>query len=470
MARNRYEVKLLEQISGFADDLRETFVSERTKYEVEKRLESEVTEADQLVIKSNAWKEEKRFGFTLDGKKLCLEYLTTASCQPPEGFCALWHICKGFIQGDCDGGCGRSHDFHDRENQAKTEEVGLKSLANELIKNIVAYRLPQVCLLYQNGKCNDPDECPFLHICVNALTNISCECALSHCFTDRRSGSILKRYSLSPSIWFKSERLIEFVRCNIIIPIEQVAIPARGSDALLLSQKEILSTSGCVVPDVQDHTRKLAALALDDARASCQNPSCSMKPSVCRTGMRSPLVYHNSVDRRRSLGCSSTLYDLNNNLDYGREIFPNSNNAGQKRAGPPQAHHCQQESHLSMPSTDSKILGLCQTFATSDDLDRALRASLCPDSTKKVDSSYPVCHTTQVESTESVLNDKKSTPELNASLGDALMRSTLKSKKKQIYKRRKKQTVHSSQGYQRSGASDKREQKRYRKYVICFSY
>lgn len=116
-----------------------------------------------------------------------------------------------------------------------------------------------------------------------------------------------------------------------------------------------------------------------------------------------------------------------------------------------------------MPSTDSKILGLCQTFATSDDLDMALRASLYSDSTKKVDSSYPVCHTTQVESSESVLNDKKSTPELNASLGDALMRSTLKSKKKQIYKIRKKQTVHSSQGYQRSGASDKREQKRYRK-------
>ena len=58
-------------------------------------------------------------------KKICQQYLEKGSCRREQGNCKYWHICKEFIKGDCDGKCGRSHNFLDEQNGEKTKQLGL---------------------------------------------------------------------------------------------------------------------------------------------------------------------------------------------------------------------------------------------------------------------------------------------------------------------------------------------------------
>lgn len=155
-------------------------------------------------------------------RKLCSEYLYTGSCHPPEGYCALWHVCKSFIEGNCKGECGRSHSFRDNGNLKNTTEAGLSCFPDQLIRNIVAYSLPQVCLLYSNpaNEC-EINACPYLHICPSVVRKTACECSLSHNLVDQHNKKILERYKLSNHLFFESEKRTAFVLCNILHPLRQ---------------------------------------------------------------------------------------------------------------------------------------------------------------------------------------------------------------------------------------------------------
>ena len=190
----------------------------QTKLEVQNWLQ---TQAERVVL----FKDEdgKTTGGLIDLKrKLCSEYVYTGSCHPPEGYCALWHVCKGFIEGNCKGECGRSHSFLDNGNLKYTREAGLSCFPDQLIRNIVAYSLPQVCLLYSNSanEC-EINACPYLHICPSVVRKTACECSLSHNLVDQHNKKILERYKLSYHFFFESEKLTAFVLCNILHPLRQ---------------------------------------------------------------------------------------------------------------------------------------------------------------------------------------------------------------------------------------------------------
>ena len=158
------------------------------------------------------------------GKRICLHYRNTGSCHPPKDDCTMWHICKQFVEGDCSGGCDRSHDFHDDDNREKTKEYALQDCSNEHIRRIVGQSLPQVCLAYLESNCKST-ECPYLHICSSVARKTDCECALSHNITDYSSQNlrVLERYNLS-ELFCKSTLL-----CNILVPVEQIVHSRKDS-------------------------------------------------------------------------------------------------------------------------------------------------------------------------------------------------------------------------------------------------
>ena len=152
-------------------------------------------------------------------KKICRQYRDRGFCRRARGKCKFWHICKGFIEENCDGKCRRSHDFFDKENQEKTKELGLEKYFNATIKDVVAWSLPQVCQLYKRGECLSADKCLYLHVCAQAVRDSSCNCSLSHNLMGSHNKKILKQYDLIPH----QSMAVEFVRCNIIIPkVQQV--------------------------------------------------------------------------------------------------------------------------------------------------------------------------------------------------------------------------------------------------------
>ena len=145
-------------------------------------------------------------------KKICLQYLDKGSCRRAQGKCKFWHICKGFIEGSCDGKCRLSHDFFDKDNAKKTKEFAVEKLSNEIVKNIVKWSLPQVCQLYLRCECK-LDKCPYLHICAQVVRRRVCDCALSHNIVDSYNKEILKEHDLLPDKSMK----FEFVCCNILV-------------------------------------------------------------------------------------------------------------------------------------------------------------------------------------------------------------------------------------------------------------
>ena len=149
-------------------------------------------------------------------KKICQQYLSSGSCSRTQGKCKFWHICKSFIEGNCDWKCSRSHDFFDPDNKGKTSELGIEKHSNGTVRNIVAWSLPQVCKMYLSNECKS-DKCPYLHVCSKVVRGSPCDCALSHNITDSHNKKILKQYDLVPH---QSMR-ITFVRSSILVLEEQ---------------------------------------------------------------------------------------------------------------------------------------------------------------------------------------------------------------------------------------------------------
>ena len=150
------------------------------------------------------------------GRKICRQYHDKGSCRSAHGKCKFWHICKGFIEENCDGKCNRSHNFLDEENHKKTNELGLAKHPNGTIRHFVFWSLPQVCELYTRGMCAS-DSCLYLHICSQAVRSSACSCSLSHNLTDSHNMKILQQYDL---VRHQSMSTV-FVRCNILVPKEQ---------------------------------------------------------------------------------------------------------------------------------------------------------------------------------------------------------------------------------------------------------
>ena len=149
-------------------------------------------------------------------KKICQQYLYRGLCSRAQGKCKFWHICKSFIEGNCDGKCKRSHNFFDIDNKEKATELGLEKHPNGTVRNIVAWSLPQVCRLYLRNEC-ESDICPYLHVCSKMVGGSSCHCALSHNLTDSHNKKILKQYDLIPHQSMKAA----FVHCSILVVEEQ---------------------------------------------------------------------------------------------------------------------------------------------------------------------------------------------------------------------------------------------------------
>lgn len=149
-------------------------------------------------------------------KKMCQQYVVKGSCRRAQGKCKFWHLCKSFIEGNCDGSCNRSHNFLDEGNKGKTKKLKLDKRPNGTVKSVVAWSLPQVCLSYLRTECKSA-ECPYLHVCPKAVRGSPCKCVLSHDLTDSHNIRILNKYDLKPHKTMN----IDFVRCSILVPKEQ---------------------------------------------------------------------------------------------------------------------------------------------------------------------------------------------------------------------------------------------------------
>jgi len=187
-------------------------------------------------------------------KKICRQYLGRGSCPQTQGKCKFWHICKSFIEGNCDWKCSRSHDFFDPDNKGKTREMGIEKHSNGTVRNIVAWSLPQVCKLYLSNGCKS-DKCPYLHVCCKVIRGLPCDCALSHNITDSHNKKILKQYDL---VQHQSMR-IAFVRSIILVPEEQRIF---GKYERSISAAAVKTASSPLVKNVTDPVTLATAQSL----------------------------------------------------------------------------------------------------------------------------------------------------------------------------------------------------------------
>ena len=156
--------------------------------------------------------EEKGVRINL-GKKICQQYVVKGSCRRGQNKCKHWHICKSFIEEECNGACGLSHDFHDRGNDSKLKELGLEKYSNGSLRKIIAWSLPTICELFLRSECKC-DKCPHLHICAKEAHGVTCSCSLSHNLTDSHNMNVLKEYDLVPPNQIVN---VDFVRCSILV-------------------------------------------------------------------------------------------------------------------------------------------------------------------------------------------------------------------------------------------------------------
>ena len=143
-------------------------------------------------------------------KKICMNY-SKGSCKSNNS-CPFWHVCKSYLEGNCQGNCGLSHDFHDDGNVKKVRKLEMEKLPGGTLRSIVANSLPQVCYMYLKNNCQS-SCCPYLHICPVAVQGNSCCCGLSHDLTDDHNTGILKQYDLAPE-----KTKFNIMQCNILIP------------------------------------------------------------------------------------------------------------------------------------------------------------------------------------------------------------------------------------------------------------
>ena len=208
-------------------------------------------------------KNQRKFGLVKDRggsiigvrinfrKKLCQQYVSKGSCRKykREGFCQHWHICKEFIEGECDpyDYCGLSHDFHEGANREMLEELCLEKYSNGSLRKIIASSLPQVCQWYLRGQCNS-NKCSYIHVCHREIQGLSCGCSLSHSlFDDRHNLAVLNQYGIVPTN-------LAFVCCSVLYLGEDPCSVYQNSSshrASFLEGKTAISGPSAIGFDVQ---------------------------------------------------------------------------------------------------------------------------------------------------------------------------------------------------------------------------
>ena len=233
--------------------------SRKTKPEAKEWLKTQGPEVGFVCVKDH---DDKIIGVRIDlRKKICHQYAVKGSCRRGQGKCKYWHICKSYIEGICDGKCGLSHNFHSEENKRKVRELGLEKHSNGTVRNNVAWSLPQVCQLYLRNECKS-DKCPYLHVCSRVAQGSSCKCALSHSLSDSHNIKILKQYDLVPPHGVIN---VDFVRCSILVLIDQKCIETRKSPGGTVVTKE---TRSAILNGKQDGS----------SLGKTQTPAVSTKP------------------------------------------------------------------------------------------------------------------------------------------------------------------------------------------------
>lgn len=197
-------------------------------------------------------------------KKMCL-YYPEGSCKS-HNTCHFWHVCKGYIEGDCQGDCGLSHDFHDDSNVKKTSKLGLEKHPSGTVRKIVANSLPQVCLMYQKNECRSSHECPYLHICPLVVQGNYCSCSLSHELTDDHNMRILKQYDLVPQ-----QTKLNIMQCNILMPKQQKSFgEASPSVSLPQAHLDMIGSPAPLMslPIAQQHENILGSQSQESSKSS----------------------------------------------------------------------------------------------------------------------------------------------------------------------------------------------------------
>ena len=206
-------------------------------------------------------KNQRKFGLVKDRcgnitgvrvdfrKKLCQQYVSKGSCRKKEGICKHWHICKKFLEGDCDryDYCELSHDFHQGTNREILEKLCLEKYPNGSLRKIIAWSLPQVCQSYLRGQCHW-HKCSFIHVCYKEIEGLHCDCSLSHSlFSNGHNLAVLNMYGIVP-------KNVDFVCCNVLYlgedpyPVYQNSSSHRTS---FLGGKTVISGTSAIGTEVQ---------------------------------------------------------------------------------------------------------------------------------------------------------------------------------------------------------------------------
>ena len=145
--------------------------------------------------------------------RMCAHYVKSGRC-PVQGGCKYWHICKEYVEGKCDKICrtGKSHDFHDKGNDCKTDQQGFGKLGNGSVRRIVSLNLPRVCPAYAQGFCDEEKVCECLHLCPAFVQKTCRKCDLSHKLRSDHNMPILKTFGFDASL---KEM---YILCNVLLP------------------------------------------------------------------------------------------------------------------------------------------------------------------------------------------------------------------------------------------------------------
>lgn len=138
--------------------------------------------------------------------KLCPDFSNDPkSCN---GDCNSFHLCKFHVLSSCEmKGCKFGHKLEDEHNKGVRRmfylhRVSLKNIFRLLrhYKNRCRVTVPIICRYYNNGGCNRPEKCSFLHLCQNFVeencTNM--DCFREHDLREKTVKKILMKYDLDP--------------------------------------------------------------------------------------------------------------------------------------------------------------------------------------------------------------------------------------------------------------------------------
>ena len=154
-----------------------------------------ITEGGQgMILQVNAYSTKAR---------LCLSYNSSSCGECTRKNCSYLHVCRDYITDSCVSGltCLRNHHFQDKRDKALLSKIKLDTLTDEQLRKLVLSSVPQACLEYNNGMCNQGGSCNRVHICTDHLKKCCSEgngCDLDHesAMHTEHTQAVLKHYQM----------------------------------------------------------------------------------------------------------------------------------------------------------------------------------------------------------------------------------------------------------------------------------